>query len=84
MPEIRWETTGSSQKDLKAGMRWFCSEDQKPFINKKTGSTGICVLFVAGGCGKMTESGIPELEEPVALNEPTDLWNMVRSAPYRC
>ena len=30
---------------------------------------GICVSFLAGGCGKMTESSIPELEEPVALNE---------------
>lgn len=46
--EIRWETTGSSQKDLKAGMRWFCSEEQKPFINKKTGSTGdMCIV-----CGR--------------------------------
>ena len=32
--------------DLKAGMRWFCSEDQKPFINKKAGSIGdMCVVF---------------------------------------
>ena len=46
MPEIRWETTGSSQKDLKAGMRWFCSENQKHFINKKAGSIGdMCVVF---------------------------------------
>lgn len=46
MSEIRYETTGSSQKDLKAGMRWFCSEDQKPFINKKAGSIGdMCVVF---------------------------------------
>lgn len=28
----------------------------------------MCVVL-AGGCGKMTESSIPELEEPVALNE---------------
>mgnify|MGYP000208317693 CR=1 FL=1 len=33
---------------LKAGMRWFCSEDQKHFINKKTGSTGdMCIV-----CGR--------------------------------
>lgn len=50
-------------------MRWFCSEEQKPFINKKLAVLGICVSFVAGGCGKMTESSIPKLEEPVALNE---------------
>lgn len=50
---------------------------------KKLAVLGICVSFLAGGCGKMTESSIPELEEPVALNEPTDLWNTVRSAPYR-
>lgn len=36
---------------------------------KKLAVLGICVSFVAGGCGKMTESSIPELEEPVALNE---------------
>lgn len=36
---------------------------------KKMAVLGICVSFVAGGCGKMTESSIPELEEPVALNE---------------
>lgn len=36
---------------------------------KKLTVLGICVSFVAGGCGKMTESSIPELEEPVALNE---------------
>ena len=36
---------------------------------KKLAVLGICVSFVAGGCGKMTESNIPELEEPVALNE---------------
>ena len=36
---------------------------------KKLAVLGICVLFLAGGCGKMTESSIPELEEPVALNE---------------
>ena len=43
-----WISAGSSQKDLKAGMRWFCSEDQKHFINKKTGSTGdMCIV-----CGR--------------------------------
>ena len=31
---------------------------------KKLAVLGICVSFVAGGCGKMTESSIPELEEP--------------------
>lgn len=36
---------------------------------KKLAVLGICVSFLAGGCGKMTESSIPELEEPVALNE---------------
>ena len=36
---------------------------------KKLAVLGICVSFVAGGCGKMTESSIPKLEEPVALNE---------------
>lgn len=36
---------------------------------KKLVVLGICVSFLAGGCGKMTESSIPELEEPVALNE---------------
>lgn len=36
---------------------------------KKLAVLGICVSFVAGGCGKMTESRIPKLEEPVALNE---------------
>lgn len=38
---------------------------------KKLAVLGICVCvsFLAGGCGKMTESSIPELEEPVALNE---------------
>lgn len=36
---------------------------------KKLAVLGICVSFVAGGCGKMTESSLPELEEPVALNE---------------
>lgn len=36
---------------------------------KKLAVLGICVSFVAGGCGKMTESSIPELEEPIALNE---------------
>ena len=36
---------------------------------KKLAVLGICVSFFAGGCGKMTESSIPELEEPVALNE---------------
>lgn len=36
---------------------------------KKLVVLGICVSFVAGGCGKMTESSIPKLEEPVALNE---------------
>ena len=35
---------------------------------KKLAVLGICVSFVAGGCGKMTESSIPKLEEPVALN----------------
>ena len=36
---------------------------------KKLAVLGICVSFLAGGCGKMTESSIPKLEEPVALNE---------------
>ena len=36
---------------------------------KKLVVLGICVSFLAGGCGKMTESSIPKLEEPVALNE---------------
>lgn len=36
---------------------------------KKLAVLGICVSFLAGGCGKMTESSIPGLEEPVALNE---------------
>lgn len=36
---------------------------------KKLAVLGICVSFLAGGCGKMTESSIPELEEPIALNE---------------
>ena len=36
---------------------------------KKLAVLGICVSFLAGGCEKMTESSIPELEEPVALNE---------------
>ena len=36
---------------------------------KKLAVLWICVSFVAGGCGKMTESSLPELEEPVALNE---------------
>lgn len=36
---------------------------------KKLAVLGICVSFVAGGCGKKTESSIPKLEEPVALNE---------------
>ena len=36
---------------------------------KKLAVLGMCVSFFAGGCGKMTESIIPELEEPVALNE---------------
>lgn len=36
---------------------------------KKLAVLGICVSFVAGGCGKMTERSIPKLEEPVALNE---------------
>ena len=36
---------------------------------KKLAVLGICVSFLAGGCGKMTERSIPELEEPVALNE---------------
>ena len=35
---------------------------------KKLAVLGICVSFVAGGCGKMTESRIPKLEEPVALS----------------
>ena len=30
---------------------------------KKLTVLGICVSFVAGGCGKMTESSIPKLEE---------------------
>lgn len=36
---------------------------------KKLAVLGICVSLLAGGCGKMTESSIPKLEEPVALNE---------------
>lgn len=36
---------------------------------KKLAVLGICVSFLASGCGKMTESSIPKLEEPVALNE---------------
>ena len=48
---LKWKGSSNQRvidvpKTLQAGMRWFCSEDQKPFINKKAGSIGdMCVVF---------------------------------------